>query len=150
MEEPLSELAEKCKSFHKSEKCDHKRMELCALMDFPPQNLASATQGILMDAAMPVLREEIKSPLSPFRYKDELEKALNDFHFGNMFMYGAQKVGGRMKHQKEWFTCDRCGKEIKVWLLCTKSITRKGILNNITYDLCNECMEDFERFMRNE
>lgn len=54
-----------------------------------PKNLASATQGILMDTAMPVLREEIKSPLSPFRYKDELEKALNDFHFGNMFMNGA-------------------------------------------------------------
>lgn len=55
----------------------------------PPQNLASATQGILMDNMSPVLREEIKSPLSPFRYKDELEKALNDFHFENMFMNGA-------------------------------------------------------------
>lgn len=54
-----------------------------------PKNLASATQGILIDVAMPALREEIKSPLSPFRYKDELEKALNDFHFGNMFMNGA-------------------------------------------------------------
>lgn len=86
MAEPLSKLAEKCKSCPKSEKCDHKRMELCALADLPPQNLS---QGILIDAAMPVLREEIKSPLSPFRYKDELEKALNDFHFGNMFMYGA-------------------------------------------------------------
>lgn len=42
-----------------------------------------------MNAAMPVLREEIKNPLSPFRYKDELEKALNDLHFGNMFMNGA-------------------------------------------------------------
>ena len=86
MAEPLSKLAKKCKNCPKSEKCDHKRMELCAL---PPQNLASATQGILMDAAIPVLREKIKSPLSPFRYKDELEKALNDFHFGNMFTYGA-------------------------------------------------------------
>lgn len=55
----------------------------------PPQNLANATQGILIDNMSPVLREEIKSPLSPFRYKDELEKALNDFHFGNMFMNGA-------------------------------------------------------------
>lgn len=54
-----------------------------------------------------------------------------------------------MKHQKEWHTCDRCGKEIKVWLLATNSITRNGILN-ITYDLCNECMEEFEEFMRNE
>lgn len=54
-----------------------------------------------------------------------------------------------MKHSKEWHTCDRCGKEIKVGLLCTNSITRNGILN-MTYDLCNECMEDFERFMRND
>ena len=57
--------------------------------DMEQQNYASATQGILIDAAMPVLREEITSPLSPFRYKDELEKALNDFHFGNMFTNGA-------------------------------------------------------------
>lgn len=89
MAEPLSKLAEKCKSCPKSEKCDHKRMELCALADLPPQNLSSATQGILIDAATLVLREEITSPLSPFRYKDELEKALNDLHFGNMFMNGA-------------------------------------------------------------
>ena len=53
-----------------------------------------------------------------------------------------------MKHQKEWHTCDRCGKEI-VGLLATNSITRNGILNT-TYDLCNESMEDFERFMDNE
>ena len=89
MAEPLSKLAEKCKSCPKSGKCDHKRMELCALAYLPPQNLASATQGIFIDAAMPVLREEIKSTLSPFMYKDELAKALNNSHFGNMFMYGA-------------------------------------------------------------
>lgn len=58
------------------------------MANLPPQNLASATQGILIDAAIPVLREKIKSPLSPFKYKDELEKALNDFHFENMFTYG--------------------------------------------------------------
>ena len=59
------------------------------------------------------------------------------------------KGGGRMKHQKEWCTCDRCGKEIKAGLLGTNSITRDGVLNT-TYDLCNECMEDFWGFMRNE
>lgn len=52
-----------------------------------------------------------------------------------------------MKHSKEWRACDRCGKEIKVGLLATNSITRNGILNT-TYDLCNECMKDFEKFMR--
>ena len=54
-----------------------------------------------------------------------------------------------MKHQKEWHTCDRCGKEIKKGLLCENEITRNGILN-ATYELCYECMKDFERFMRNE
>lgn len=54
-----------------------------------------------------------------------------------------------MEHERKWYTCDRCGKEIKVRLLATNSITRNGILN-ITYDLCNECMEEFEEFMRNE
>ena len=58
------------------------------------------------------------------------------------------KVGERMKHQKEWHTCDRCGKEI-VGQLCMNTITSSGILNT-TYDLCNECMEEFERFMDNE
>ena len=29
------------------------------------------------------------------------------------------------------------------------TITSSGILNT-TYDLCNECMEEFERFMDNE
>ena len=53
-----------------------------------------------------------------------------------------------MKHSKEWLTCDRCGKEI-VGQLCMNTITSSGILN-MTYDLCNECMEDFERFMDNE
>ena len=59
-------------------------------------------------------------------------------------------IGGeRMKHQKEWRTCDRCGKEIKVGLLGTNSITRNGVLNT-TYDLCNECMEHVTSIMRNE
>ena len=54
-----------------------------------------------------------------------------------------------MKHQKEWCTCDRCGKEIKKGILCGNSVTKNGILN-VTYDLCYKCMEDFERFMKNE
>lgn len=54
-----------------------------------------------------------------------------------------------MKHQKEWHTCDRCGAEIKNRIPCGNSITKNGILN-VTYDLCHKCMEDFERFMRNE
>lgn len=67
MAEPLSKLAEKCKSCPKSEKCDHKRMELCALADLPPQNLASATQSILIDNMSPVLREEIKASIQKMK-----------------------------------------------------------------------------------
>ena len=89
-------MSEECKTCPERDNCDNKRMVECALAELPQQNIASATQGILIDSAAPILREEIKSPLSPFRYKDELEKALNDSYFGNMFMYGAQKVGGRI------------------------------------------------------
>jgi dUTPase len=66
-----------------------------------------------------------------------------------MYARVSLKGGGRMKHQKEWHTCDRCGVEIKKGILCGNSVTRNGILNT-TYDLCTKCMEDFERFMRNE
>ena len=41
------------------------------------------------------------------------------------------KGGGRMKHQKEWRTCDRCGKEIKVGLLAVNSITRNAVIDEI-------------------
>lgn len=90
-------MSEECKTCPERDNCDNKKMVECALAELPQQNLASATQGILIDNASPILREEIKSPLSPFRYKDELEKALNDFHFGNMFTNGAQKAGGELK-----------------------------------------------------
>lgn len=78
MAESLSKLSSKCASCPKVNECNHKEMELCALADLPPQNLASATQGILMDTAMPLMRERIESPLSPFAYKDELENALKE------------------------------------------------------------------------
>lgn len=79
-----------------------------------------------------------------------------------------------MKHQKEWHTCDRCGKKITI-----RSITEIGkqITGRYTetipkfddddkwaeieevhkfffigqkYELCPKCRKDFERFMRNE
>lgn len=78
MAESLSKLSSKCASCSKVNECNHKEMELCALADLPPQNLASATQGILMDTVMPLMRERIESPLSPFAYKDELENALKE------------------------------------------------------------------------
>ena len=79
-----------------------------------------------------------------------------------------------MKHEKEWHTCDRCGKEIipKRWeevkfkkvgscgdivpdfedndmCLEIKNVRRYKFLEK-TYELCFECRKDFKRFMRNE
>lgn len=86
----LSKLAKKCKACPKVDSCDHKRMEMCALAELPQRAMAEVTATASVSAMAPVLRERIDSPLSPFAYKDELEKALNDAHFGNRFMmYGA-------------------------------------------------------------
>nr|DAJ94434.1 MAG TPA: hypothetical protein [Bacteriophage sp.] len=86
MAESLSKLSSKCASCPKVNECDRKEMKLCALADLPPQNLASATQEVLMDAAMPLMRERIESPLSPFAYKDELENALKERIFEGALM----------------------------------------------------------------
>lgn len=87
----LSKLSEMCKACPKADKCDHKRMELCALTELPPPQVSmSASQGILMDAAMPLMRERIENPLSPFAYKDELEMELyKALHEPFMLNFGA-------------------------------------------------------------
>lgn len=79
-----------------------------------------------------------------------------------------------MKHEKEWHTCDRCGKEIipkrleevkfkKVasygdmvpdfedndMFLEIKNVRRYEFMER-TYELCHKCRKDFERFMKNE
>lgn len=86
----LSKLSEKCKACSKVDSCDHKEMELYALAELPLKTCADTAQIASVNAAAPILRERIKSPLSPFAYKDELEKALNEAHFGDRFMmFGA-------------------------------------------------------------
>lgn len=85
----LSKLSEKCNDCPKVDTCDHKRMELCTLAELPKKACADVAVSISENAAAPILRERIESPLSPFAYRDELEKALNDFHFGCRFMNGA-------------------------------------------------------------
>ena len=86
----LSKLSEKCKVCSKVDICDHKKMELCALAELPPQISMNAGQPLVMDTAMPLMRERIESPLSPFAYKDELEKALHKELYGRVgLMYGA-------------------------------------------------------------
>ena len=86
----LSKLSEKCKACPKVDSCDHKEMELCALAELPPKMCADAGQTVSANMAAPILRERIDSPLSPFVYRDELEKALNEALFENRFMmFGA-------------------------------------------------------------
>lgn len=85
----LSKLSEMCKACPKVDTCEHKRMELCALAELPPQVSMNVGQLISESAAMPLMRERIESPLSPYGFRDELEKALNDYHFGNRLMFGA-------------------------------------------------------------
>lgn len=85
----LSKLSEMCNACPKVDTCDHKRMELCALAELPKKACADIGVGISENAAAQILRERIESPLSPYTYKDELEKALNDYHFGNRFTCGA-------------------------------------------------------------
>ena len=86
----LSKLSEKCKACPKVDSCDHKKMEMCALAELPHKMCANAIQTAYANASAPILRERIESPLSPFVYRDELEKALNEAHFGSRFMtFGA-------------------------------------------------------------
>lgn len=86
----LSKLSEKCKACPKVDSCDHKKMEMCALAELPHNMCANAIQTAYANASAPILRERIESPLSPFTYRDELEKALNEAHFGSRFMtFGA-------------------------------------------------------------
>lgn len=86
----LSKLSEKCKACPKADSCDHKKMEMCALAELPPKMCADAGLTASISASAPILRERIESPLSPFTYRDELEKALNEAHFGSRFMmFGA-------------------------------------------------------------
>lgn len=84
----LSKLSEMCKACPKVDSCDQKRMELCALTELPKKSCADIGVSISENVAAPILRERIESPLSPFVFRDELERALNDYHFGNRF-YGA-------------------------------------------------------------
>ena len=86
----LSKLSEKCKACPKVDSCDHKKMEMCALAELPPKMCTDAGLTASVSVSAPILRERIESPLSPFAYRDELEKALNEAHFGSRFMmFGA-------------------------------------------------------------
>ena len=71
-----------------------------------------------------------------------------------------------MKHEKEWYTCDRCGVEIEYNYSAVVNIevekqsycigtcgifyTKETKRESDSFDLCPKCRKDFERFMRNE
>ncbi len=60
---------------------------------FATAKSASATQRYLDRQYVTYIEKKVTSPLSPISgTKDELEKALNDLHFGNMFMNGVRKL----------------------------------------------------------
>lgn len=48
------------------------------MIEQPKQISANVSQNIMQDTVMPLMRERIESPLSPFAYKDELENALKE------------------------------------------------------------------------
>lgn len=86
----LSKLSKKCKACPKVDSCNHRKMEMCALAELPPKMCADAGLTASVSVSAPILRERIESSLSPFVYKDELEKALNDALFRDKFlMYGS-------------------------------------------------------------
>ena len=73
----LSRMSRMCSSCPKKDECDHKKMELCALAELPQQVSMSVGQSLAMDYQIPLMREPINSPLSPFAYKDELIKEIS-------------------------------------------------------------------------
>ena len=71
----VSKIAKKCDECPVKEKCENKRLELCEAAELPL--ILNANEKYLDSAAVPFLRERIESPLSPFSYRDELEKELH-------------------------------------------------------------------------
>ena len=56
------------------------------MIEQPKQISVNVSQNIMQDMAMPLMRERIESPLSPFAYKDELENALKERIFKEALM----------------------------------------------------------------
>lgn len=56
------------------------------MIEQPKQISADVSQNIMQDMVMPLMRERIESPLSPFVYKDELENALKERIFKGVLM----------------------------------------------------------------
>lgn len=88
----LSKLSSKCRTCSFVEKCDHKRMEACGYLPYPPLAKA-ASMAAASPAAQPLLREtvDIRVNGQPMRvYKDEIEKELTRALYAHIgLQYGA-------------------------------------------------------------
>lgn len=74
----VSKMAEMCKACPDRDKCDHKKMEMCAYFD-KPQIAMSAGIGAGISAAAPALRETMQINVGGVMttvYKDEIEKEI--------------------------------------------------------------------------
>lgn len=81
MRHEYSVLAEMCKNCPKVDTCNHKRMEQYAVLPLP--------ETILEGTTVPLMREKMNSPLSPFVYKDDLEKEIYKALNVNCRIFGA-------------------------------------------------------------
>lgn len=74
----ISQMAEKCQKCPKRDKCDHKRMEMCAYIEMPQIARESGISAGL-SAATPALRETMQINVGGVMttvYKDEIEKEI--------------------------------------------------------------------------
>lgn len=74
----ISQMAEKCQKCPDRDKCNHKRMEMCAYFD-EPQIAMSAGVGAGVSAAAPALHETMQINVCGVMttvYKDEIEKEI--------------------------------------------------------------------------
>lgn len=62
----LSKLSEKCKACPKVDSCNHKKMEICALAELPPNMRVVDVQIIYMNTVTSLLWEGIENQLSTF------------------------------------------------------------------------------------
>lgn len=88
----LSRTASKCQVCPNKDKCDHKRMELCAYYEDKPM-LGEITSNIAQSSAMPVIRETMQINVGGIMtsvYKDEIEKEIYKSLYQHLSLnYGA-------------------------------------------------------------
>lgn len=75
----LKRMSKKCQECPNKDKCDHKRMELCAYFEDKPM-IESNTVDNIQPNLMPLMRETIQISIGGVLsnvYKDEIEREIN-------------------------------------------------------------------------